>query len=95
MLSLNVYSLLLTNIFYLQLTGIIILAIGATVQGIYHGYSHFLTEQFFSVPSLLIAIGALIFFIAFFGCCGAFKENYCMIITVSIVYFFCLFYFII
>lgn len=68
----------------LQITGIIILSIGATVQGIYHGYSHFLAEQFFSVPALLIAIGALIFFIAFFGCCGAFKENYCMIITVGI-----------
>jgi len=33
------------------------------------------------VPNLLIAIGAIIFLIAFFGCCGAVRENYCMIVT--------------
>lgn len=56
---------------------------GAVIHGIYHQYQHFLDNSFFSVPSLLIAVGSIILFIAFFGCCGALRENYCMIITVS------------
>lgn len=67
----------------MQLTGIIIISVGATVQGVYHGFPHFLSDEFFSVPTLLIVIGSLIFFISFLGCCGAIKENYCMIISVS------------
>lgn len=66
----------------LQITGIIILSIGATVQGVYRGYDHFLDDKFFSVPALLIAIGIIIFCISIFGCIGAAKENYCMILTV-------------
>lgn len=57
------------------------LSIGAVIHGVYYNYQHFLDNKFLSVPSLLIAIGAIIFFIAFFGCCGAVRENYCMIIT--------------
>jgi CD63 antigen len=34
-------------------------------------------------PRLLIAIGAIITFVSFFGCCGAWKENRCMLIIVS------------
>lgn len=30
-------------------------------------------------PLVLIVVGVIIFFIAFFGCCGAWKENQCMI----------------
>lgn len=33
---------------------------------------------------LIIVVGVIIFFIAFFGCCGAWKENYCMITTFAI-----------
>lgn len=68
----------------LQITGIIILSIGATIQGVYHGYKEFLAQNFVTVPDLLIAIGIIIFIIAFFGCCGAIKENYCMITTVRV-----------
>jgi CD63 antigen len=56
------------------------------VQGVYHGYAHFLDAHFFSVPTFLITIGAIIFVIAFFGCCGAYKENYCMVLTVSLFF---------
>jgi CD63 antigen len=38
-----------------------------------------------SAPAIvLIVIGAVIFIIAFFGCCGAIRESHCMIVTVSI-----------
>lgn len=63
------------------ITGIVVLSIGLVVYGLYHGYEHFLDNKFFSVPSLLIAVGTIIFFIAFFACCGAMRENRCMIIT--------------
>ncbi|XP_053499856.1 CD63 antigen [Ictalurus furcatus] len=32
-------------------------------------------------PILIIVVGAVIFLIAFFGCCGAWKDNYCMVTT--------------
>ncbi|XP_063699897.1 CD63 antigen-like [Culicoides brevitarsis] len=71
--------------FVFAVTGIILLSVGLTVQGAYHGYKDILDSGFYSVPSLLIAIGSIIFFIAFFGCCGAIKENYCMTLTFSIL----------
>lgn len=74
------YLLFVFNLLFV-ITGIILLSIGAAIHGIYHNYQHFLDNKFLSVPSLLIAIGAIIFFIAFFGCCGAVRENYCMIVT--------------
>lgn len=36
------------------------------------------------VPIVYFVIGAIIFVIAFFGCCGAIKESRCMTITYSI-----------
>jgi len=35
------------------------------------------------VPILFIVIGAIIFIVAFFGCCGAIKESHCMTVTYS------------
>ncbi|KYN28817.1 CD63 antigen [Trachymyrmex cornetzi] len=63
------------------ITGIVLLSIGAVIHGVYHQYQHFLDNRFFSVPSLLVAVGTIIFIIAFFGCCGAVRESYCMVIT--------------
>lgn len=74
------YLLFVFNLLFV-ITGIILLSIGVAIHGIYHNYQHFLDNKFLSVPSLLIAIGTIIFFIAFFGCCGAVRENYCMIVT--------------
>lgn len=74
------YLMFVFNLFFV-ITGIILLSIGAVIHGVYHNYQHFLDNKFLSVPSLLIAVGAIIFFIAFFGCCGAVRENYCMIVT--------------
>lgn len=74
------YLLFVFNLLFV-ITGIILLSVGLVINGVFHNYQHFLDNKFFSVPNLLIAIGAIIFFIAFFGCCGAVRENYCMIIT--------------
>ncbi|XP_026828359.1 tetraspanin-33 [Ooceraea biroi] len=63
------------------ITGIVLLSIGVVIHGVYHEYQHFLDNSFFSVPSLLVALGSIIFIIAFFGCCGAIRESYCMVVT--------------
>ena len=55
------------------------------VQGAYSEYLDFLGDQFFSTPVFLIIVGCIIFFVAFFGCCGAIKENHCMTLTFSIL----------
>lgn len=74
------YLMFIFNLLFV-ITGIILLSIGATIHAVYYKYNHFLDNKFLSVPSLLIAVGVIIFFIAFFGCCGAVRENYCMLIT--------------
>ena len=58
---------------------------GGVVQGAYSEYLDFLGDQFFSTPVFLIIVGCIIFFVAFFGCCGAIKENHCMTLTFSIL----------
>lgn len=49
-----------------------------------HPYVSLTDESFYtSAPVILIIVGLIVFVVAFFGCCGAVKENHCMIITVS------------
>nr|CAD7261971.1 unnamed protein product [Timema shepardi] len=66
------------------ITGIVVLSVGAVIKTAYYNYEDFLDDSFFSVPSLLIAIGAIVIIVSFFGCCGSVKENHCMVITFSV-----------
>ncbi|MCI4387195.1 hypothetical protein PGIGA_G00071320 [Pangasianodon gigas] len=36
-------------------------------------------------PIVIIVVGVVVFFIAFFGCCGAWKDNYCMVTTFAVL----------
>ncbi|XP_033231067.1 CD63 antigen-like [Belonocnema kinseyi] len=74
------YLMFIFNLLFV-ITGIILISIGSVIHGVYHSHQDFLDNKFFSVPNLLIAVGVIIFFIAFFGCCGAVRENYCMVVT--------------
>ncbi|KAJ9584116.1 hypothetical protein L9F63_021525, partial [Diploptera punctata] len=74
------YLLFVFNLLF-SITGLAILVIGAIIQDFYSGYSDFLHGKFFVGPVLLITVGVTIFIVAFFGCCGAIKENHCMIMT--------------
>ncbi|CAG4907738.1 unnamed protein product [Colias eurytheme] len=74
------YTLVSVNFLFL-ITGIIILAVGSSVQSAYNGYHHFLSERFFSLPAFCVATGVIIFLIAFAGFYGAFMENYYMIMV--------------
>ena len=46
-------------------------------------YYDFFGKDYLGPGILIIVVGVLIFLIAFFGCCGAYKENYCLTMTVS------------
>ncbi|CAL1676116.1 unnamed protein product [Lasius platythorax] len=74
------YLMFAFNLFFV-ITGIVLLSIGLVIHGVYYQYQHFLDNSFLSVPSLLVAVGSIIFVIAFFGCCGAVRESHCMIVT--------------
>ncbi|KAF7238174.1 CD63 antigen [Varanus komodoensis] len=36
-------------------------------------------------PIVILVVGVIVFFISFFGCCGAMKENYCMVTTFAVL----------
>ncbi|KAM6106264.1 CD63 antigen isoform 1-T2 [Pterocles gutturalis] len=36
-------------------------------------------------PIAILVLGILIFFISFFGCCGAWRESYCMVTTFAVL----------
>ncbi|XP_074421191.1 CD63 antigen [Larus michahellis] len=38
-----------------------------------------------STPVAILVLGIIIFFISFFGCCGAWKESYCMVTTFAVL----------
>lgn len=38
-----------------------------------------------ATPIVIIIVGVIIFIIAFFGCCGAYKENRCMVLTYAVI----------
>jgi len=66
-------------VFFLAGLGLIIA--GAVVQTRFNNYFAFFGGTFSGAAILLIVVGVVIFIIGFFGCCGAYKENYCMTMT--------------
>ena len=66
-----------------QISGILIIGLGTTILAIYNHFDSFLEDRFFSPANLLIAVGCIVFVVAFFGCCGAARESTCMIMIVS------------
>lgn len=78
------YLVFVFNLLF-ALTGLAILCVGAIIQSSYHHYSTFVGASFWSAPILLIVVGAIVFVIAFLGCCGALKENSCMVLTFCIL----------
>jgi len=67
-------------LFFLIGLGLIIAAVRTKFSGI----SHIIGDSELSLAYVLIGIGGIIFIVAFFGCCGAIKENYCMLITFAV-----------
>ncbi|XP_014480564.1 PREDICTED: CD63 antigen-like isoform X1 [Dinoponera quadriceps] len=78
------YLLFLFNLIF-AVTGIVFISVGAVILVAYNGYNNFVDSWFFAAPVLMIIVGVIVFLVSFFGCCGAVKENHCMIITFSVL----------
>ncbi|XP_072943641.1 CD63 antigen-like [Epargyreus clarus] len=78
------YLLFGVNLLF-AISGLIILIVGVKAQIGADPYVDLTDEKFYTTgPVLLIIIGLIVFIVAFFGCCGAVKENHCMIVTFSV-----------
>ncbi|XP_076368642.1 CD63 antigen-like [Tachypleus tridentatus] len=73
--------------FIFVVTGAALIAVGAWVQAKAAEYVDFLGDKYASAPILLIVVGVIIFILSFMGCCGAIKENYCMVMTFAVLLF--------
>ena len=76
--------LLINTLSKLQITGLALIITGCVIQGVYSNYLDFLGDSFFNTPVLLVVVGCIIFFVTFFGCCGAIKEHHCMTLAFSV-----------
>ncbi|PSN40088.1 hypothetical protein C0J52_18246 [Blattella germanica] len=64
------------------LCGCGILGVGIWLRLSYSGYTQLLPKySLISADSLCIAVGVIIFVVAFFGCCGSWFQSRCMLIT--------------
>lgn len=61
-----------------------LIAIGVAVQVVLKQAITYETTAGSLLPVVIIAVGAFLFLVAFVGCCGACKENYCLMITFAI-----------
>lgn len=66
-----------------QLCGLAILGVGVLMRSKTSSFDEIVHNVTLSSTTLIV-IGAIIFIIAFFGCCGAIRESHCMTITVSV-----------
>ncbi|BFZ15649.1 hypothetical protein BsWGS_18688 [Bradybaena similaris] len=77
------YLLFVFNLIFV-IAGIGLIASGAYVKVKLEEYNEFFGRDFMGPGILLIIVGVIIFLLAFFGCCGAIKENYCLTLTFAV-----------
>lgn len=75
--------LFLFNLIFVA-AGIGLIVTGAYVNVKLDDYYDFFGSEYFGPGILLIVVGVFIFLIAFFGCCGAYKENHCLTMTFAV-----------
>jgi len=73
--------------FLFWLSGLALIIIGSYIKSKYGDYLSYGEEssKFASVSVFIIIVGVIVFVIGFLGCCGAIKENYCMITTFAVL----------
>ncbi|XP_072379221.1 uncharacterized protein [Diabrotica undecimpunctata] len=83
--SRTIKYLIFTFNFFFVITGIILIAVGASIHTYYTKYDFFLNSEYFSLPNMLIATGTFIFLICFLGCYGAIKNSWIMLMAFSVL----------
>lgn len=71
--------------FIFVICGLVLIIVGALVTS--PNYTQFLNSKYVTAPVILIVVGVVIFLVAFLGCCGAVKENHCMVMTFGLLLF--------
>ncbi|GIY30181.1 CD63 antigen [Caerostris darwini] len=71
--------------FLFVVSGIVLIVIGGVVQA--KDVTMFLDTKYVTAPTILIVIGCIMFILAFLGCCGAVRENSCMVTTFGALLF--------
>lgn len=74
--------------FVFWLCGLALIVVGVLVQLSLHNTLMVKDPAASGAPILITALGVIVFLVAFFGCCGAWKENFCMLTTFAL--FMCL-----
>ena len=69
--------------FFFQLSGLALIVVGAVIKEKYGDFVKVSSNSLTTGPVFLIIIGVIVAIVGFLGCCGAYKENYCMVTTVS------------
>uniref|UniRef100_A0A2I9LNV4 Tetraspanin n=1 Tax=Centruroides hentzi TaxID=88313 RepID=A0A2I9LNV4_9SCOR len=72
--------------FLFVLFGLVFIVIGSLALGGVEEFSK-LSSKLHAPIILLIVLGCAVLLLSFFGCCGAIKENYCMLMTFSVIIF--------
>lgn len=79
------YCLFLVNLLFV-LAGIVLLVVGVMSKNGINRFGDLVESSKLNAPAnLFIVVGAVVFIIAFLGCCGAVKENHCMMMTYSVL----------
>ncbi|XP_061471367.1 CD63 antigen [Rhineura floridana] len=71
--------------FIFWLCGIALIALGIYVWLEVKGTLVLTNSTALGPPITILIVGIIVFFISFFGCCGAMKENYCMVTTFAVL----------
>ncbi|NXA56859.1 CD63 protein, partial [Nothocercus julius] len=71
--------------FIFWVCGVALIAIGIYAQVALNKALVVTSTSASSTPVAIVVVGVIIFFISFFGCCGAWKESYCMVTTFAIL----------
>ncbi|NXD17704.1 CD63 protein, partial [Nothocercus nigrocapillus] len=71
--------------FIFWVCGVALIAIGIYAQVALNKALVVTSASASSTPVAIVVVGVIIFFISFFGCCGAWKESYCMVTTFAIL----------
>ncbi|KAL4704194.1 hypothetical protein ACJJTC_002217 [Scirpophaga incertulas] len=81
------YILFFANLFF-ALAGLVLLGLGVAAQLQIKSLGDMLAAvadgQLQIAPITAMAVGSVVFLIAFFGCCGAIRESHCMLVTFAI-----------
>lgn len=71
--------------FIIFVVGVAVIALASVVINRSSQYGQLFLEGIFTLPILVLIVGIVITLLGFFGCCGAMKENSCMLYSYAFI----------